>query len=219
MQQRAERTDYDRFRQAAISLLADPAVKRAMDVTNAAVDEQERYGRNSFGWSLLMAKRLVEVGVNLIQVNLGGWNNWDTHGSNFLKLRDFLLPPLDLSLSALLDDLKQSGLLEETMIVMAGEFGRTPKIFNCCPTVYQRPRRDHWGALQSVFVAGGGIRGGREIGSSDRIGAYPTSDPQKPENLAATIYEALGIPQTAHWSDAVERPHHIYHGLPIPQLT
>jgi len=209
----------DRYRQAAISLLADPKVKWAFDVTHADGKTQDRYGRNSFGWSLLMARRLVESGVNLVQVNLGNNITWDTHGSNFFKLKDFLLPPTDRALSALLDDLDESGLLDETLIVMAGEFGRTPKISQCCPTIYTLPGRDHWGAAQSVFFAGGGVKGGNVIGATDRIGAWPTADPQTPENMAATIYEALGIPREGHWSDELNRPYHVYHGAPIVGLT
>jgi hypothetical protein len=219
LQQGPADRNLDRFRSAAISLLADPKVKWAFDVTRADDATQDRYGRNSFGWSLLMARRLVEAGVNLVQVNLGNQGTWDTHGSNFIKLRDFLFPPTDRALSALLDDLHESGLLDETLIVMAGEFGRTPKIFQCCPKIYSRPGRDHWGAAQSVFFAGGGVQGGTVIGSTDKIGAYPQSDPHSPEDMAATIYEALGIPRTAAWKDELNRPHHIYHGEPIPELV
>jgi uncharacterized protein (DUF1501 family) len=193
-------------------------VKWAFDVTRADDRTQDRYGRNSFGWSMLMARRLVEVGVNCVQVNLGNYNSWDTHGANFPKLKDFLLPPTDLALSALIDDLDDSGLLESTLIVMAGEFGRTPKISRL-PRFYKYPGRDHWCAVQSAFLAGGGIRGGTVVGSSDKTGGYPASDPQTPEALAATIYSHLGIPRTAAWQDEVERPTHIYHGTPIPGLT
>jgi uncharacterized protein (DUF1501 family) len=100
---------------------------------------------------------------------------------------------------------------------MASEFGRTPRL-KVLKGIFQRPGRDHWGALQSVFFAGGGVRGGTVIGSSDRIGSQPASDPQKPENLAATIYHALGIPETTMWHDDLDRPHHVYFGQPIPGL-
>jgi len=209
--------DYDRFQQAAISLLSDQKVKWAFDVTQADDKTQERYGKNSFGWSMLMARRLVESGVNLIQVNLGNYNSWDTHGANFPKLKNFLLPPTDRALSALIDDLHESGLLDDTLIVMAGEFGRTPKISHLT-RFYKYPGRDHWGGAQSVFFAGGGVSGGTVVGSTDKIGAWPTSDPQTPENMAATIYQTLEIPQTAAWYDSVNRPNHIYHGEPIHAL-
>jgi hypothetical protein len=208
---------FDRNRQAAVSLLADARVRRALDVTRAEDRVQERYGRNSFGWSLLMAYRLVEAGVKLVQVNLGNNETWDTHGDAFPRLKNKLFPPTDRALSALLDDLHDSGLLDSTLIVMAGEFGRTPKISTLAES-FSGPGRDHWGAVQTVFFAGGGVRGGTVIGSSDRIAGYPATCPQKPDNMAATIYHALGIPATAVWHDELERPHHVYHGEPIPGL-
>lgn len=165
-----------------------------------------------------MAFRLVEAGVNLVQVNLGNNEAWDTHGEAFSRLRDKLLPPTDRALSALLDDLQANGLLESTLVVMGGEFGRTPKISHL-PKHYNEPGRDHWGAAQTLFCAGGGVKGGTVIGATDKLGAYPVESPQKPENMAATIYDALGIPPTAAWHDELDRPHHIYHGEPIPGLT
>jgi hypothetical protein len=209
---------FDRYRQGAVSLLTDRKVQQAFDVVNADAKIQDRYGRNSFGWSLLMAKRLVEVGVSLVQVNLGNNEAWDTHGNAFPHLKNCLLPPTDKALSALLDDLQEAGLLDDTLIVMAGEFGRTPKLSTLAQH-YKQAGRDHWGAVQTVFFAGGGIQGGRVVGSSDKQGGYPAADPQKPENMAATIYESLGVPRTAAWRDEVDRPHHVYHGAPIAGLT
>lgn len=208
---------YDQHRQSAISLLTAPNVRRLFDVTRADETTRERYGNNSFGWSLLMAFRLVEAGVNLVQVNLGNNETWDSHGDIFPRLKDKLLPPTDRALCALLDDLEAGGLLDSTLIVMASEFGRTPKLSTLAES-FSGPGRDHWGAVQSVFFAGGGIRGGRIVGASDKNGAYPASNPQTPENMAATIYHALGIPATAVWQDEVERPHSIYHGEPIREL-
>ncbi|WP_375314949.1 DUF1501 domain-containing protein [Schlesneria sp. DSM 10557] len=208
---------FDRSRQGAISLLTDPKVKKILDVTKESPETLDRYGRNSFGWSLIMARNLVEAGVNLVQVNLGNNETWDTHGEAFPHLKDNLFPPTDKSLSALLDDLQDRGLLDETLIVMAGEFGRTPKVTHL-PAHYKLPGRDHWGPVQSVFFAGGGTQGGRIVGASDKIGAYPVSDAQKPENLAATIYSALGLPDTAAWYDDQERPTHIFEGAPIAGL-
>lgn len=209
--------DFDRYRQGVVSLLSDPSVKHAFDVTNADDKTQDRYGRNSFGWSLLMARRLVESGVNLVQVNLGNNESWDTHGNAFPHLKEKLLPPTDRALSALLDDLDESGLLDSTMIVMAGEFGRTPKI-SLLSQHYEFSGRDHWGAVQTVFFAGGGVLGGNVIGASDEKGGYPVVDPQTPENMAATIYRSLGIPATGAWHDALDRPHHLYHDEPIAGL-
>jgi Protein of unknown function (DUF1501) len=208
---------FDQHRQSAISLLADPRVRRAFDVTRADPRTQERYGRNSFGWSLLMAFRLAEAGVNMIQVNLGNNETWDTHGDIFPRLRDKLFPPTDRALSALLDDLDSTGLLDSTLVVMGSEFGRTPRLTTLADS-YAGVGRDHWGAVQSVFFAGGGIRGGTVVGSSDRNGAYPATSPQTPENMAATIYQALGIPGSAMWQDATDRPHHIYNGQAIADL-
>ncbi len=214
----ASAEQFDRYRQSAISLLIDPKVRQAIDVVKAEPKLLDRYGRNAFGWSLLMARRLVEAGVNMVQVNLGNNETWDTHGFIFPHLKDKLFPPTDKALAALLDDLHESGLLDSTLIVMAGEFGRTPKI-TTLPQYYKLPGRDHWGAVQTVFFAGGGVKGGTVVGSSDKNGGFPATDPQTPENMAATIYQSLGIPATAAWHDAEDRPHHIYHGRPIAGLT
>jgi hypothetical protein len=208
---------FDRHRESAISLLASPGVRHAFDVTRADEKTQERYGRNSFGWSLLMAFRLVEAGVTLVQVNLGNNETWDTHGEIFPRMKDKLLPPTDRALCALLDDLESRGLLDSTLILMGSEFGRTPRL-STLVDAYPSPGRDHWGAVQSLWFAGGGVRGGTVVGSSDRIGAYPAANPQTPENMAATIYKALGIPDTATWQDELDRPHQIYQGSPIPGL-
>lgn len=216
LEEASEVQRFDQHRQAALSLLLDENTRRAFDVLSADDKLQERYGKNSFGWSLLMARQLVEAGVSLVQVNLGNNETWDTHQAAFPNLKNFLLPPMDRAVAALIDDLDERGLLDETLIVMAGEFGRTPRIFSIPGA--KLPGRDHWGAVQSVFFAGGGVRGGTVIGASDRQGGYPAADPQTPENFAATIYQALGIPPTAAWHDEADRPHHIYHGQPIAGL-
>jgi Protein of unknown function (DUF1501) len=207
----------DRHRQAAVSLLMEPRIRRAFDIRHQPEKDLDRFGRNAFGWSLLMAARLVEAGVNLVQVNLGNNETWDTHGNAFPHLKDKLFPPTDKSIAALLDDLHDRGLLDSTLIVVAGEFGRTPRVFGL-PEHYKLPGRDHWGATQSVFLAGGGVKGGTVIGSTDKQGAYPATDPQTPENLAATIYSVLGIPKSTMWTDAENRPHHVYFGEPIRGL-
>ena len=215
----ASTESFDRHRQAAVSLLADPRVQKAFDVHNADPKVLDRYGRNAFGWSLLMARQLVEAGVTLVQVNLGNNETWDTHDNNFPLLKDCLLPPTDRALAALLDDLEARGLLEDTLVVMCGEMGRTPKVQSQNRSKGCGPGRDHWGAVQTVFLAGGGVKGGVVLGTSDKSGAYPADNPQTPETLAATIYHALGIPATAMWKDELERPHHVYHGEPIRALT
>lgn len=217
LEKAAEVEQFDRYRQMAVSLLSDSKTQKAFDVMNADDKRQEAYGKNAFGWSLLMSAMLVEAGVSLVQVNLGNNECWDTHGNAFPHLKDYLFPPTDKAVSALLDDLKARGILDDTLIVMAGEFGRTPKI-SLLPKHYKKPGRDHWGAVQTVFFAGGGVKGGNVIGSSDKLGGYPASDPQIPENMGATIYKALGIPADTMWYDSLDRPHKLYYGEPIPGL-
>lgn len=217
LERTAENAEYDHHRQRAVSLLADPQTQKAFDISQVDAKTLDRYGRNTFGWSLLVARQLVEAGVNLVQVNLGNNETWDTHGNIFPHLKDFLFPPTDRAVSALLDDLADRGLLDSTLIVMAGEMGRTPRM-QALASVYARPGRDHWGT-QTVFFAGGGVHGGNVVGSTDKIGAYPATSPQKPENMAATIYQALGIPRTVAWHDSSNRPHFVYHGEPIAGLT
>ena len=216
LEQAAEKLKMDSYREMAISLLSDPSVKGAFELKNTDPRLQDRYGRNSFGWSLLMARQLVEAGVRLVQVNLGNNECWDTHQAAFPNLKNYLLPPADRAISALLDDLNERGLLDQTMVVVASEFGRTPKIFKIRGA--KLPGRDHWGPTQSVLFAGGGVQGGRVIGSTDKFGAYPDSDPQTPENFAATIYHALGIPRSLTWEDPIQRAFHVYHDEPIHGL-
>ena len=200
-----------RHRQQAVSVLAHPKTREAFDVENADPRTLERYGKNKFGLSLLMAARLVEAGVNLVQVNLGKNSTWDTHRRNFVNLKENLLPHTDRAVAALLDDLAGSGHLQSTLVVMTGEFGRTPKI-------NPDAGRDHWGPAMTVFFAGGGVRGGNVIGATDKIAAYPIADKQTPDNIAATIFNTLGIPRTAIWTDVDGRPHDMYHGEPISGL-
>lgn len=213
----AETQRFDRFRTLATSLLTDRRTQRAFDVHSADARVLDKYGRNSFGWSLLMARQLIEAGVSLVQVNLGNNETWDTHGNAFPNLKEKLFPPTDQAVSALLDDLSARGLLDSTLVIMASEFGRTPGISG--GPSYATPGRNHWGGAQSVLLAGGGIQGGRVIGSTDKNGAYPRDLPQTPENFAASIYEALGIPRTAAWQDATGRPHFVFHAEPIHGLT
>ena len=221
LESHADKSNLNAFRQRAISLLTSNKTRSALfDVTNARTQEQDLYGHTQWGWTLLLARRMVESGVSLVQAVLGDYAPWDTHKKNASILKNFLLPPFDHALTGLLLDLKQRGLLDSTLVVVAGEFGRTP--------MPQKMKgfadgRDHWGRVQTVLFAGGGVKGGTVIGSSDRIGGEPTSDPQTPENFAATIYEALGIPRKAVWFDeelaeAKAQPHQLYNGTPIPGL-
>ncbi|MCS7046439.1 MAG: DUF1501 domain-containing protein [Gemmataceae bacterium] len=218
LDQSAALAELDEQRAGAMALLTSSRVRAAFDLSNESERILDAYGRNLFGYSCLLARRLIELGVGLVQVNLGRNETWDTHGNAFPHLKNHLLPPMDRCVSALIDDLDARGLLATTMIVMAGEFGRTPRI-STLPQYYALPGRDHWGAVQSVFFAGGGVRGGTIIGASDRNGAFPSQSPQTPENLAATIYDALGIRRDALWFDPQNRPHHVYHAEPIAGLT
>ena len=180
LEQSASAESYDRHRQNAISLLTDADVQRAFDVHNADPQTLDRYGRNAFGWSLLMARQLVQAGVNLVQVNLGNNESWDTHDNNFPLLRDCLLPPTDRGVSALLDDLQSLGMLDETLIVMVGEMGRTPKVNAANRSPGAGAGRDHWGAVQTVFVAGGGRqwrRGRWCVRQTGRVSRHRCSTP------------------------------------------
>lgn len=206
----------DQYREAAVSLLTNSKVHDAFRLDKVSAAQLDRYGRNSFGWSLLMARRLIETGISLVQVNLGNNETWDTHQNAWPCLKDYLFPPMDRAVSALLDDLEASGLLDETLLVMGSEFGRTPKISTLRGA--KGAGRDHWGAVQTVWFAGGGVRGGTVIGSSDKDGGQPDSDAQKPENLAATIFEALGLPREIYWTDLSSRPHFLYNAEPIKGL-
>jgi len=206
----AEDPGLDRYRQQAMSVLSNPKTRDAFMVERAEARTVERYGRNKFGLSLLMAYRLVQAGVSLVQVNLGKNSSWDTHNRNFVNLRDNLFPHFDRSVSALLDDLSESGMLNETLVIVTGEFGRTPKI-------NKNAGRDHWGSVWSLLLAGGGVRGGQVIGATDRMGAQPVAERQTPENLAATIYAALGIPDRP-WEDTDGRPFDLYRNEPIRGL-
>ena len=211
LEKSADATRLDRHRLQALSVLADSKTRRAFDVEHADPATIARYGNNKFGLSLLMAARLIEAGVSLVQVNLGKNSSWDTHRRNFVNLKKNLLPYLDQSVSALLEDLAQSGLLKTTMVIVMGEFGRTPKI-------NKDAGRDHWGPANSALFAGAGVRGGTVIGATDKLAAYPIADKQTPENVAATIYDTLGISRQSMWVDFDGRPHEFYRGLPIREL-
>lgn len=211
LEERSVLYELDRNRRQAVSILADQRTRQAFEVESADPAIVERYGRNKFGLSLLMASRLVEAGVRLVQVNLGKNSSWDTHRRNFVNLKRNLFPYFDQSVSALLDDLRESGLLKDTLVVISGEFGRTPKI-------NKDAGRDHWGPVMTSIFAGGGVQGGQVIGSSDALGAYPAEDMVTVEHVAATMFHALGIPRQQEWHDIDGRPHAMYRGEPIYQL-
>lgn len=200
-----------RDRRAAVSVLANPVTRHAFEVESADPALLEKYGRNKFGLSLLMGRRLIEAGVSMVQVNLGKNSSWDTHRRNFINLKRNLFPYMDQAVSALLDDLRQSGLLDSTLVVLSGEFGRTPKI-------NKDAGRDHWGPVMTTLFAGGGVRGGNVIGATDAIAAYPVADAVSVEAIAATMFHTLGIPHDQLWHDIDGRPHEMYRAAPIHQL-
>ncbi len=202
----------------AYALLLSGKVAGAFDLNQEDPRQRDRYGRHMYGQSLLLARRLVEAGVPVVQVNMGRVQTWDTHSANFKSLKNRLLPPTDQGVAALLDDLEARGLLDETLVVVTGEFGRTPRIGSSTGNNNTRDGRDHWAAVFSAAFAGGGVRGGQTIGQSDRMGAYPASRPYTPADLAATIYHALGIDPATEVRDRLGRPIRLCTGAKIAPL-
>jgi hypothetical protein len=200
----------------AFSILASGRIARAFAMDQEPTAMRDRYGRHLFGQSLLLARRLVEAGVPVVQANMGAAQTWDTHSSNFPTLRDRLLPPLDRGVAALLADLESRGLLEETLVVLLGEFGRTPRISTVSASA--TPGRDHWAPCFFGLFAGAGVRGGQVIGSSDRIGAYPSTTPFSPDDVGATVYHALGVDPAAEVRDRQGRPVQLNRGEVIQAL-
>jgi len=211
---------YDAHQQRAFSLLSSERSKLAFDVSKEPADVRARYGNDINGQSVLLARRLVEAGVPFVCVHwigrkVGAGLSWDTHSDNFGQLKNVLLPAFDACFSALLKDLEQRGLLDETLVVVNAEMGRTPKIGD--PRPGGANGRDHWDHCMTVLMAGGGIRGGQVYGASDKIGAFPAGTPIYPEQLAATIYEAVGIRNNLWIKDRQGRPVHLLaEGAPLP---
>jgi hypothetical protein len=201
---------------AALAMLSSGRVGKALDLEREDPRQLDRYGRHLFGRSLLMARRLVEAGVPIVQATMGIVQTWDTHVGNFPRLKNDLLPPLDRAVSALLDDLAMRGMLDDTMVVLLGEFGRTPKIAELTPGAV--PGRDHWPAVFPAVFAGGGVVGGQVIGKSDKMGAFPVTRAFGPTDLAATIYGALGIDPASEVRDRLGRPLRICTGERIDPL-
>jgi uncharacterized protein (DUF1501 family) len=202
--------------QKAFALLESGVATHAFDIRREAASIRETYGRNFFGQSLLLARRLVEAGVRLVHVNcmssiFGGVENWDTHKDNFKLLKHPLLPRTDRGVAALLADLSDRGLLSETLVVVTGEFGRTPRINAVAG-------RDHWSRAFSVILAGAGVPGGRYYGATDKHGAYPIEEPVRSGQLAATIFHALGIDPTSRVPTLLGRPWQISAEAPVLEL-
>lgn len=221
----------------AFDLLGSARTRRAFDLSQESSATRERYGLPDrvdrsvearkfgglphLGQCLLMSRRLIEAGVRLVTVCSGRKYDqaWDTHRDHFPLLKKSLIPYLDRGFSALLEDLSERGLLQETLVVAMGEFGRTPKLGQITSGAgADAGGRDHWPHCYTVLLAGGGIRGGIVFGASDRFAAYPARNPVTPEDIAATIYQALGIPPESRILDSLNRPHTVALGNPIFDL-
>ncbi len=207
---------YNRFRRMAADMLLSSPVKQAYDLESEDPRIRVMYGDHIGGQSMLLARRLTEAGVPVVQVNAGagdlsGGNgdNWDTHRDHFTKMKKRLLPVFDRSISALLTDLEQRGSLEETLVVVLTDFGRTPKI-------NKNGGRDHYPAVYSQILAGGGIRGGQVYGSSDSDGGQPALNPCTPSDFHATVLKAMGIDPRSELYDQEGRPFQICNGQPLP---
>ncbi len=190
--------------ESAFSLLTSSKLATAFDIKQEPDDVRERYGRNRMGQTLLLARRLVEAEVPVVQCNMGHVQIWDTHVNPFPRLKNDLLPPLDLGVSMLLDDLSDRGLIDQTLVIVVGEFGRTPRI---SPLANQAvPGRHHWAPAYSAVFAGAGVRGGQVIGKTDEIGAYPLTKTYHPNDLGATVYSLLGVDPETMLRDKLDRP-------------
>ncbi len=215
----AERAPFADLQQQAFSVLTSGKVGQAFAIDREPEAVRDRYGRHLFGQSLLLSRRLIEAGVPIVQANMGRMNNWDTHNKNCESLKSRLLPPLDQAVSALFDDLAARNLFDETLVVMVGEFSRTPKLGGNLGTVQYDPSgRDHWAGVFFAVLAGGGVRGGQVIGRSDKIAAYPASQGYYPSDLGATIYNALGVDPSTQVRDRLNRSLHLNHGQVIAPL-
>lgn len=197
------------FRERAFGLMTSPAAKQAFDIHAESGALRDAYGRNTLGQSCLMARRLVESGVRCVSIEHA---NWDTHDNNFKQLRGDLLPKLDAALATLFNDLEDRGLLASTLVLVTGEFGRTPRINAAAG-------RDHWGPAFTVALGGGGILGGRVEGSTDARAERPADSPHGPEDLAATMMRLLGINPDDEFLTPEGRPMKIVNnGTPIASL-
>lgn len=211
--------DTDDFRdqqEIAINLLTSDRVINAFEISRESEQTRERYGRNKFGQSLLLARRLIQAGVPVVQAAMGIVQTWDTHTDNWGKLKNTLLPQLDVGLSALMQDLESSGLLDQTLVVVMGEFGRTPKISTLPGQTL--PGRDHWAHTYSGMFAGAGILGGQVIGQTDEQAAYPVSRSFSPADCLTTVFNALGVDSDVQINDPLGRPHHLCNGQVIKSL-
>jgi hypothetical protein len=195
----------DGFRRRALGLLTSERTQTALRIADEPVAVRERYGRNIYGQSVLLARRLIEAGTRMVTISWAPDANatWDTHGSNFKKLKNTLLPQFDAACASLVADLAERGRLERTLVAVLGDFGRSPKI-NA-----NDGGRDHWNWCYSLMLIGGGIKGGFVYGASDKIGAFPARDALVPGDVVATLYHLFGIPHDHELHDAQARPHRL----------
>ncbi|MDA1015677.1 MAG: DUF1501 domain-containing protein [Planctomycetota bacterium] len=208
--QNPELTGMNRSYEQAFEILQSTAVRKAFELNSEQAQLRDKYGRHSFGQSCLLARRLVEAGTRCVSIYTGGW---DTHRDNFTDLKNTLLPPWDQGLAALIEDLSERGLLENTVVWCTGEFGRTPKIND------MGAGRDHWARAMSMLFAGCGIRGGNIIGETDKTAAEPTTDAYSPDDAAASFYHAIGIDPHKEYHTRDGRPVMIVqNGTPIQEL-
>lgn len=208
-----ERT-FEQFQHEALDVLRSGPAWKAFRIDDEKPATVERYGKNRFGRSCLVARRLIEAGVGIVTVpwmNKQSEQNFDTHSKNFPKMKTMLLPPVDQALSALLEDLAERGMLADTLVSVTGEFGRTPKINGS-------GGRDHWGRVYSTLLAGAGIKGGQAYGKSDKQGGVPADSPVHASDFFATMYQALGYGPETKVYDQTGRPHFIVQGRAIPTL-
>jgi hypothetical protein len=227
----AQVADMSVLYQQAFRVLASPECRRAFDLSAESEPLRDRYGRYRSGQACLLARRLVEARVPLVTVMFNHGNRgqdkhpgetdfygWDTHNDIFQALKDHLLPRFDQSFSALLEDLDDRGLLDETLVVCMGEFGRAPRVALEATFAGTSPGRKHWASAYSIVVAGAGVTRGATYGASDQIGAQVKDRPVTPGDLAATTFAALGIDPAAHYVDPLGRPFALAEGKPVGGL-
>lgn len=204
----------NRFQEQAFGLLSSNKTRTAFDLAQEPDHVRDRYGRNLFGSSMLVARRLAEAGVPFVSVHFDSFKNsaaWDTHGNNFGLLKEINLPVLDAAYPALVQDLEDRGLLDSTLVIVMGEMGRTPRVGKN-RSFADEAGRDHWPQCGFSLLTGGGVKSGMVYGASDKIGAYPADNPVSPADLVATIYQLLGIDPHLMVHDQANRPHAIAHG-------
>jgi hypothetical protein len=223
--------DRDTLMKQAFELIASPQAGKAFDLSLEPDRVRDRYGRNRAGQACLMARRLIEAGVPWVTAffnhNIRGQDDfpdftddygWDTHNDIFQSMREHLMPRFDWGFSALMEDLEQRGLLETTLVVCMGEFGRAPRVALEPNFDGETPGRKHWASCYSIVLAGAGVTPGAVYGASDRIGAYPSLNPTTPADITATLFASLGIDPSSHFPDLNDRPVPITSGNPVAGL-